>query len=56
MRDMFQRAAVRCSDDFNTYFIKGFDCFCEVLDIAIERVFTFLKTPTFEEEKEVRIV
>ncbi|TCL58859.1 hypothetical protein EDD76_10529 [Kineothrix alysoides] len=51
MRDMFQRAAVRCSDDFNTYFIEEFGCFCEVFDTATERVFIFLKNPAFEEEK-----
>lgn len=56
MRDMFQRESVRCSDDFNTYFVEEFDCFCEVLDTATEQVFTFLKNPAFEEEKEVRIV
>ena len=56
MKDMFQRESVRCSDDFNTYFVEEFDCFCEVLDTATEQVFTFLKNPAFEEEKEVRIV
>jgi hypothetical protein len=56
MRDMFQRESVRCSDDFNTYFVEEFDCFCEVLDTITEQVFTFLKNPAFEEEKEVRIV
>lgn len=56
MRDKFQRDVVRCSDDFNTYFIEEFDCFCEFLDIATEQVFTFLKNPAFTEEKEVRIV
>ena len=56
MRDKFQRDVVRCSDDFNTYFIEEFDCFCEVLDTATEQVFTFLKNPAFIEEKEVRIV
>lgn len=55
MRDKFQRDVVRCSDDFNTYFIEEFDCFCEVLDTATEQVFTFLKNPAFIEEKEVRI-
>lgn len=56
MRDMFQRNVVRCSDDFNNFFIEEFDCFCEVLDTTTEQVFTFLKNPAFEEEKEVRIV
>lgn len=56
MRDMFQRSAVKCSDDFNTFFIEEFDCFCEVLDTTTEQVFTFLKNPAFEEEREVRIV
>lgn len=56
MRDMFQRDVVRCSDDFSTYFVEEFDCFCEVLDTHTEQVFTFLKNPAFEEEREVRIV
>lgn len=56
MRDKFQRDVVRCSDDFNTYFIEEFDYFCEFLDTATEQVFTFLKNPAFIEEKEVRIV
>lgn len=56
MRDMFQRDMIRCSDDFNIFFIEEFDCFCEVLDTTTEQVFTFLKNPAFEEEKEVRIV
>jgi len=56
MRNMFQREVVRCTDDFNIFFIEEFDCFCEVLDTATEQVFTFLKNPAFEEEKEVRIV
>ncbi len=56
MRDMFNRTVVKCSDDFNTFFVEEFDCFCEVLDTATEQVFTFLKNPAFEEEKEVRIV
>ena len=51
-----QRESVRCSDNFNTYFVEEFDCFCEVLDTVTEQVFTFLKNPAFEEEKEVRIV
>lgn len=56
IRDMFQDEIVKCSDDFNTYFIEEFDCFCEVLDISTEQVFTFLKNSAFEEEREVRIV
>lgn len=56
MHNMYKRDEVRCSDDFNTYFIEEFDCFCEVLDADTEQVFTFLKNPAFIEEKEVRIV
>lgn len=42
--------AVRCSDDYNEYFVEEFDCFCEYLD-DVEKVFPFLKNPAFEEEK-----
>lgn len=51
----FEQGAVRCSNDYNEYFIEEFACFCEVLDIDEERVFSFLKNLAFEEEKEVRI-
>lgn len=56
MENMFAQDAVRCSDDYNEYFVEEFDCFCECLYDDVERVFPFLKNPAFEEEKEVRIV
>lgn len=56
MSDMFQRMPVKCSEDFNVFFVKEFDCFCEVSESVTEQVITFLKNPAFEEEKEVRIV
>ncbi len=56
MRDMFRQVVVRCSDDFNKFFVEEFDCFCETLYTYTEQVFTFFKNPAFEEEKEVRIV
>ena len=56
MWNMFQEDLVKCSDDFSTYFVEEFDCFCEKLDRDTEKVFTFLKNPAFAEEKEVRIV
>ena len=55
LENMFAQDAVRCSDDYNVYFVEEFDCFCEYMDDA-ERLFPFLKNPAFEEEKEVRIV
>lgn len=56
MREMFKRDEVKLSKDFNEYFAEEFDCFCEVLDVSTERVFSYFKNPAFEEEKEVRIV
>lgn len=56
MKAMFERDVVRCSDNYNEYFIEEFDCFCEIMDVDVEKVFSFLKNPAFEEEKEVRIV
>ena len=56
MRNMFCSEEVRCSDDFNAFFVDEFHCFCEVLDTTTEQVFTFLKNSAFLEEKEVRIV
>jgi len=56
MEDMFMRDPVRCSDDYNEYFIEEFDCFCEHMYDSVEEVFPLLKNPAFEEEKEVRIV
>ncbi len=56
IRDMFKHDVVKCSNDFNTYFIEEFDCFCEVLDTTTEDVFSLLKNSAFSEEKEVRIV
>lgn len=56
MYNMFQQDKVRVSDNYNEYFIEEFDCFCEYLDVNIEKVFPFLKNPAFSEEKEVRIV
>lgn len=55
IENMFAQDAIRCSDDYNEYFVEEFDCFCEHMD-DVERVFPFLKNPAFEEEKEVRIV
>ena len=55
IENMFAQDAVRCSDDYNEYFVEEFDCFCEHMD-DVEKVFPFLKNPAFEEEKEVRIV
>lgn len=56
VENMFAQDAVRCSDDYNEYFVEEFDCFCEYMDDDVEKVFPFLKNPAFEEEKEVRIV
>lgn len=56
MRSMFEDDKVKCSEDFNEYFIEEFDCFCEVLDVTTEGVFALLKNSAFSEEKEVRIV
>lgn len=56
MRNMFENDKVKCSEDFNEYFIEEFDCFCEVLDVTTEDVFALLKNSAFSEEKEVRIV
>ena len=53
LENMFAQDAVRCSDDYNEYFVEEFDCFCEYMDDA-ERLFPFLKNPAFEEEKEIR--
>ena len=56
MYNMFQQDKVRISDKYNEYFVEEFDCFCEYLDVNIEKVFPFMKNPAFAEEKEVRIV
>lgn len=56
VENMFAQDSVRCSDDYNEYFVEEFDCFCEYMDDDVEKVFPFLKNPAFEEEKEVRIV
>lgn len=56
MEEMFEQEVVKCSNNFNEYFVEEFDCFCEMMDVDVERVFSFLKNPAFDEEKEVRIV
>lgn len=56
MNNMFQQDKVRVSDNYNEYFVEEFDCFCEYMDMNVEKVFPFLKNPAFSEEKEIRIV
>lgn len=56
IKEMYQHERVGCNDTYNEYFIDEFDSFCEKLYEYAEKVFSFLKNPAFEEEKEVRIV
>lgn len=56
MKGNFNNSAEVGYANFNDYFVKKFDRFCCSLDSSIENVFTLLKNPAFESEKEVRIV
>lgn len=55
MKSLFESDKVRCSNDFNEYFIEEFDSFCEVVCKSLSITSCLMKNPAFREEDEVRI-